>query len=240
MDLHIHTCLSPCGDLSMLPTAVVERARQAGLDAIGICDHNTAGNVSAVQEAGRRRGLPVLGGMEITTAEEVHVLALFDRLEDLQRLESLVREHLSGDNDPEAWGEQILVDADDEPVGIEERLLTGAVGLGIHRIVGEIRALGGLAVAAHVDKPVFSVVSQLGFVPPELPLDAAELSAHHGDLNEYLGWGLPLLTFSDAHFLEEIGRGRTLLRAHEGTVEELRLALQGRDGRSVAMRAAEE
>jgi predicted metal-dependent phosphoesterase TrpH len=231
VDLHVHTCLSPCADDGMVPTRIVARALEAGLAAIGICDHNSAGNVAAVREAASGGGLRVMGGMEITTSEEAHILALFDEPEGLRRLEQLVQSGLEGRNDPEAWGDQILVNAHDQPVGIEGKLLAGASALSAEVAVREIRALGGLAIASHVDRPAFSLAQQLGFIPPELPLDAVELSWHYrGELDRFRAFGFPLVSFSDAHFLEEIGRSRTSFRISEPTVKELRQALEAGDG----------
>jgi len=110
VDIHVHTCLSPCADSSMVPRTIVERARRAGLDAVGICDHNATANVQAVSEAGREAGIAVIAGMEVTTAEEIHLLALFEGAERLQEFAGLVRNHLSGSNDPELFGDQIVVD----------------------------------------------------------------------------------------------------------------------------------
>jgi len=231
VDLHVHTCLSPCADNGMVPTRIVERALEAGLQAIGICDHNSAGNVAAVREAAGRLPLRVLGGMEITTSEEAHILALFDELDSLRLLEHLVQDGLEGLNDPEAWGDQVLVDARGEPLGIEERLLSGASALSAERTVREIQALGGLAIASHVDRPAFSLAQQLGFIPPELPLDAVELSFHfRGDRAPYRAFGFPLVSFSDAHFPEEIGRSRTQFLVGEPSVTELRQALRAGEG----------
>jgi len=125
-DLHIHTCLSPCADLNMGPRAIVNKARQHGLDVIGICDHNSSENVPAVVRAARDTNLKVLPGMEVTSKEEVHVLALFDTLERALRLQEIVYEHLPGENDAEAFGPQVVVNEDHDVLGFNPRLLAGA------------------------------------------------------------------------------------------------------------------
>jgi DNA polymerase III alpha subunit len=156
MDLHVHTCLSPCADNSMTPPAIAARAAAAGLAAIAVCDHNTGGNVEAVRIAGRRRGVEVVAGMEVTSAEEVHLLAYFADAGALSRFEKVVAQHMSGTNDPRYFGDQILADEDGEPTGVEERFLLGACELTVARLVEQIHALEGLAVASHVDKEAFS------------------------------------------------------------------------------------
>ncbi len=234
MDLHVHSCLSPCGDDSMVPARVLARAREAGLDAIGICDHNTAGNVPAFRAAGRRAGLAVLAGMEITSAEEIHLLALFDDEEDLARLQRVVDAHLAGENRAEVFGDQILVDENGEPVGLDERLRIGATDLSLAELVALVHRLGGLAIASHVDRPAFSVVSQLGFVPADLELDAVEMSAFAGGPQRGLrAYGFAAVAFSDAHYPPEIGRCRTRVRVAQASVSELGKALRGRGGRRV-------
>jgi predicted metal-dependent phosphoesterase TrpH len=233
MDLHIHTCLSPCGDNGMVPPVIVERALAAGLQGIAVCDHNAAANIPAIREAGAEAGLSVIPGMEVTTAEEIHLLALFDGEMGIGAFADLVGSRLPGTNDPDAFGDQIVVDSRGEPVALEERLLIGATDLGIRRIVEEIHGLGGLAIASHVDKPVFSLISQLGFIPPELGLDAVELSRHAGEVHRYPLGDLPVVRSSDAHFPEEIGRAVTAFLVAEATVAEIRLALRRERGRRV-------
>ena len=231
LDLHIHSCLSPCGDYGMAPGNVIARAREAGVDVLGITDHNSAGNVRAFQGAGRRGGVAVIGGMEIATREEVHVLAFCDGWQRLAALQTRVQTALDGRNDEEAFGPQIVVDEQDEPLGLEERLLIGATRLSLGEVVEAIHEVGGLAVAAHVDRESFSVISQLGFLPPEVRFDALEVSWRCRDPEPYRGHGLPLVWFSDAHYLHEVGRKVTRALLEEPTVAELQLALVGRDGR---------
>jgi predicted metal-dependent phosphoesterase TrpH len=233
VDLHVHTCLSPCADNRMVPRTIVERARQVGLDAVGICDHNAAANVRAVREAGNEAGIGVLAGTEVTTAEEIHLLALFDSEEKLLKFAALVSNHLSGSNDPELFGDQIVVDKNGEPTALEERLLIGATDLGISRTVEEIHRLEGLAIASHVDRHTFSILSQLGFIPAELDLDGVELSQHAGPEEQYELRSLPVVRSSDAHFPEVMGSAFTSFFIEEATVAELGMALAARDGRKI-------
>jgi len=228
MDLHIHSCLSPCGDYGMSPGNVVQRALEAGLDAIGICDHNSAENVAAFAVAGSQRGLAVLGGMEVCSREEAHVLVFFDDTGALAEMQDLVYAHLAGSNDARAFGEQIVVDERGEPVGLNDRLLIGATDLAVDRIVAEAISRDGLVIAAHVDRQSFSLLGQLGFVPEALALDALELSVHCRDGTPYERWGRPLVRFSDAHYLHEVGRASTDFAVGRPAVAEIREAFARR------------
>ena len=232
IDLHVHTCLSPCGDPRMVPTRIAEFARLRELDAVAITDHNSAENVDAVRKAAAGCGLVVIGGMEITTAEEIHMLALFGDDSSLATMQELVHRSLPGRNDPEAFGRQWIVDEEDGVLGESARLLIGATTLSVESVVNEVRRLGGLAIAAHIDRPSFSIVSQLGFVPEGLSLDAVEVSPLHGDVaSEYSSGQDCVVTFSDAHRPEDIGRVFTTLVATEPTVAEIRSATTVTDGR---------
>lgn len=236
-DLHIHTCLSPCGDLSMVPGIIAKEASRKHLDAIGICDHNATENVPAVRKAAQKEGIVVLGGMEITSAEEVHVLALFDDDEKLQALQQEVYGNLPGVNDERAFGEQVVVNENDEVVDVNQHLLIGATELPLEKVVQTVRSLSGLAIASHVDRESFGVMGQLGFVPEGLPLDALELSGRFSPEQVRSVFpqasGFPLVTFSDAHYPEVIGKRCTSFLLGDLRVEEIRNALLGREGRRV-------
>ena len=235
MDLHIHTCLSPCGDLMMLPAAIINEAKKQNLDGIGICDHNTAENVTAMKKAGKREGVQVFGGLEITTSEEVHIMALFDDDAALLEMQDIVHNNLSGENDENFFGEQIIVDENDNIIGINKKLLIGSTGLGVDEIVSLIHYLGGLAIASHIDRDSYSIIGQLGFIPEELSLDALELSPKHKSSKalNYNGYGLPLVTFSDAHFLSDIGKTFTTFFLNAPSFSEIMMAFQGIEGRKV-------
>jgi len=238
-DLHIHSCLSPCGDLDMSPRKLVEKSREAGLDMIALCDHNSAENVAAAIRTGESMGVHVLPGMEINSKEEVHILAIFDLADQAFAMQEIVYRSLSGTNRPEFFGEQVIANEYDEVEGFNDRLLIGAVNLGIEEIVSEIHRLGGLCIASHVDRPSYSLLSQLGFVPPGVNLDGVEVSdprwAKTEGKNILENLGLPVVTSSDAHFLKDVGHNVSFFTMDTATVEEIRLALRGESGRAVEM-----
>ena len=234
MDLHIHTCLSPCAQPDMLPTAIIKRTKEENLDAIGICDHNSAENVSAVRKAGEREGVRVLGGMEICSSEEVHILTFFEDDDALFEMQNIVYENLSGENDEGYLGEQLIVDEDDRITGSIKKLLIGATSIGIDKIVELVHSLGGLAVASHIDRDSFSIIAQLGFIPEELPLDALELSwrCESRKVNHYKSYGLPLVKSSDAHFLSDVGKVNTRFLLSVPSFSEVAMAFHGIEGRA--------
>lgn len=237
-DLHIHTCLSPCADIDMTPSAIVKIASDKGIDIIAITDHNSAENIRAAKKAAKHSGLTVLAGMEIASSEEAHILALFDDRESIIRLQDTVYENLlPGMNDEKLFGEQIVVNEKDEVLAFNNRLLISATELSAHSIVKAIHALGGLAVASHIDRDAFSIISQLGFIPSDLMFDALEMSSRiermkaediFNDYNSFT-W----ISSSDAHNLKDIGNRTTRLFLENPTIEEMKLALKNIDGRKV-------
>jgi predicted metal-dependent phosphoesterase TrpH len=221
----------------MRPLAIVRQAKQKGLDVIGICDHNSTRNVAAVRQASRQEGLTVIGGVEVCSEEEVHILALFDEEENLREMQQLIDENLRMENNPELFGQQWLCDEHDAIVGHEVKLLIGATRLSVEEVVENIHRLGGMAVASHIDRDSFSLFSQLGFVPKGLQINALEISPLHSvpetrkhfrQIGDY-----PLVRFSDAHRLKEIGTAFTTFRGVSPCATEFGKALQGKEGREV-------
>jgi len=227
----------------MSPRRIVEEARRKNLDMIGICDHNSAGNTGAVIRAAEGSGVAVLPGIEVTTEEEVHILGLFDSVPAALEVEERISGHLEGENDPEAFGMQPVVNADGEVERFDPRLLIGAVSLAVDRVVRDIHDAGGIAVASHVDRKVFSLLAQLGFVPLGLPLDGLEITGgiEYADARRKFDrhGRYELIRGSDAHRPEEIGSAAATIVAEAPTLEEVRLALHGRDGRRVLHEAGE-
>ena len=154
----------PAPNLDMHPRALVEKALAAKLDILAICDHNSSENVPYVINAARGKNLKIFPGMEITTSEEVHLLAIFDSLSDLARLQEIVYQHLAGKNDEERFGVQAIVNENGEVEGINDKLLIGATDLPLNDLLNYVHELNGLAVASHIDRESFSVLSQLGFI----------------------------------------------------------------------------
>lgn len=234
-DLHIHTCLSPCGELEMSPTAIAHQAKIKEIDIIGICDHNSAENVQAVIKAAQKFKINVLPGIEVTSQEEVHILALFDEVEEALKLQQIIYENLAGENDEETFGLQVVVNERGEVLGFNKKLLIGACALSVEEVVSLIHSLNGLAIASHIDREAFSLIAQLGFIPENLEFDALEISPalSYGEAQQKFKLTYPLVSFSDAHFLREMGRGLTLFYIEEGNIQEIKKAFLNKDGRKV-------
>ena len=166
-DMHIHSCLSPCGDWDMSPRRIIQKSLEVGLDLIAICDHNTAENAAAAMREGRKKGIHVLPGMEVCSREEVHILALFGELSQALKMQSYVYSNLPGENKPKVFGCQVVANENDEVLGENPRLLIGATRLGLHDIVVKTHLLGGLSFCCHVDRPAYGILNQLGFIPAD-------------------------------------------------------------------------
>lgn len=235
-DLHIHTVLSSCAEVEMLPPLIVRRALELGLGLIAITDHNAAANCEAVMRAAQGTGLAVLPGMEVQTSEEVHVLCLFDTAEQALTWQGIVYNHLPDlPNPEEAFGSQFVVDADGDYVRTETRLLLTSTDLPLDEVVRRVVQLGGIAVPAHVDRPSFSLLANLGLVPPGLDSPALELFRHTAADEARRRWPelqrWPLYWSSDSHQLSEMG-ARLILDVAAKTVNELAQAFRGEGGRS--------
>jgi predicted metal-dependent phosphoesterase TrpH len=210
-DLHIHSALSACAENTLSPGRIVERASQAGISLLALTDHNASANVAPTMEAGQRRGVGVIPGVEVMTREEVHVLVFFDDVAALADWQTLLDAALpEASNRPEFFGEQIVYDAADGIIGIDERLRQVGIGMGLDAIAAEVHARGGVVIPAHVFRGRHSLTSQLGFIDPGGAYDALEVTTAEWRREGYqLGQrlrGFPAVTGSDTHFLEDVGR----------------------------------
>lgn len=237
-DLHIHTVLSPCGDLDMSPRAIVEMALKKNLGIIGITDHNSMLQVEMVESVAAGKGIFVMGGVEITTKEEVHCLAFFPDRDRRSCFQEYLNYHLPFiRNNESAFGYQVLADENDNILGYEHRLLITALRSGINEIEKEVHRLGGIFIPAHIDRPVNSIFSQLGFIPSGLLVEALEMTCfttvHEVKSRFGLSNHFTLLQNSDAHYPEDIGKGYSLFTIENCSFDEIRMALAGKEGRTV-------
>ncbi len=221
----------------MIPPLIVETAREKGIDLIAITDHNSSSNVEAVQNAAVNSGITVLPGMELQTREEVHVLCLFDTLEQLAALQLIVDRHMPAlENDTAHFGEQFIVDETGDFIRSEDCLLITSTDLSIERVFEDVRIIGGLTIPAHVDRKSFGLIANLGLLPSDLYIEALEISRHLEVREALLKFpqlrGYPLIQSGDVHYLNEF-LGVNWLTIEAPTISEIRLALHSQDRRKL-------
>lgn len=216
IDLHIHSALSPCADKEMTPPKIIHAARAKGLKMIAITDHNTAENVNATIIAAKESGIFVIPGMEVQSREEVHLVCLFPSLEQCLAWQDHVYRHLPPQlNRPDVFGTQPVMDSTGQITGELEQMLLTSTDMSVETIASDVAGLGGLCIPAHIDRPSFSLMATLGFVPDGLMVEAMELSKHTSV--EEAAFLLPslgnytFLSSSDAHCLTDIGSNPTIL-----------------------------
>ena len=235
--MHVHTCLSPCGELDMHPAAIARAAAASGLDGFVVCDHNAADNVAAVGRAARAAECVAVPGMEITTEEEVHLVALLPDEAAAGVLHARVAAALPGRNDPDAFGLQVIANEQADVLGFNPSLLSGATTWSLEEAIHEIHRADGLAIAAHIDRERFGLIGQLGFVPEGLGLDGVDVSPRTSYDSARIRFGrplrLPIVTGSDAHAPDAIGQAVTFFYLDRIDAAEIGLALRGEGGRAV-------
>ena len=222
-DFHIHSCVSPCASLEMSPAAIAEKAKEKGLDLVALTDHNTALNCPAFKVNCEQQGLWSLYGMEVTSSEEAHLVCLFEDVDTALEFSEFVYKYMPDiENKPEVFGDQVYVDENEEILGEVEKYLGNASGLSIDDVREEVFFRNGLFIPAHVDKPVFSIVSQLGFLP-DADYTAIEVfnPANAKDYAKY-----PVISDSDAHYLDDVAKKQLYIDVEEKSFAALRDSLQ--------------
>ena len=238
VDLHTHTVLSPCGDLEMSPVNIVKKAKERGIDIIGISDHNSTLHAPLVKELAAKEGLVVMMGAEVTTKEEVHCLCFFETEENLSVFQKYLEDqlpHIPNDNDK--FGYQVVVNEQEEIVDEVEWLLISAISQSIDQLEQKVHELDGLFIPAHINKMQDSIVSQLGFIPVDLNVDALELTRHISKeaflkKNAYLK-DKTFIKSSDAHCIDLVGDVYTEFLLKEASFNEVKMALRNEEGRTV-------
>jgi len=232
VDMHIHSCLSPCAEISISPKRIAEKAYQEGLNMIFITDHNTTENAEAAMKTSENfEDLMVYPGMEITSKEEVHTLALFENIKDANNTQDYIYKYLPDAIDEQEYKEQIIANENNEVEGFLKKSLFNAVDISIGDIVNLIHDNNGLAIAAHIDRESFSVISQLGFIPEELNFDALELSPNMNletakDMYQEYSLKYKFVTGSDSHSLETIGSNYTEFNGDDNSFESFSSSLK--------------
>ncbi len=237
-DLHIHTVLSPCGSLEMSPENIIQSAKQKGLDVIGITDHNSTRQSRIIKELGKQHRIFVLCGAEVNTKEDVHCLALFENDEKLDHFQKYLDDNLPVvHNKPELFGDQVWVDKDGNILGEEERLLIVGLNQSIEEVAQKVNALDGIFIPAHVDRPTYSIGSQLGFVPSDLKVSAVEVSRIASLAKIYANYpwvkDYTIVTNSDAHVPQDIGIGYSTFLIEKLSFNEIKKALDNKERRKV-------
>ena len=209
-DFHIHSCLSPCGSDDMTPANIAGMSFLAGLNAIAVCDHNSSLNIEAAAKACSQYGVQYLCGMELCTSEDIHILCYFKDIQAALDFSSHIEENtLKFPNQPEHYGNQNIMDDTDNILGTVEHLLISGCNYSVYEIVDIVHCMGGVCYYAHIDKPSYSVISVLGTVPEDIPIDGVEIfniSNRQKLIDEgYITEDMPYMSNSDAHQLELIG-----------------------------------
>lgn len=239
VDLHVHTTLSPCGELEMGAPEIVARAREAGLDIIAVSDHNSCDNYPAVAECAA--GNPVvLPAIEVQTSEDVHMLTLFRDYDTAVCFQKWLWERMPPiANDPDIFGYQVVIDASNEIIRMEDTLLVQGVGYDIDTIIEKAHSKNALVILAHIDRPSFAYPAVLGPIPPNYPVDALELSRRLNS-DQAAEWReqYPSFTFirsSDSHSLDTLSRSNcSRFYMEDPTFDEIHMALTGSNGRRVS------
>lgn len=207
-DLHIHSCLSPCGDDDSTPNNIAGMASLCGLNIVALTDHNTSKNCPAFFEAAKRYGIIPVAGMELTTSEDIHVVCLFEELEDAMAFDELVdRRRLKIRNKPEFFGHQVVTDGEDNPIGEIESLLINSSGISVDDVSEIVKGFGGVCYPAHIDKDANGIIAVLGTLPSDIGFSRYELH-DKANADEYAKtYGIDKEQFiysSDAHYLGDI------------------------------------
>ncbi|MBO7196275.1 MAG: PHP domain-containing protein [Clostridia bacterium] len=206
-DLHIHSCLSPCGDDDNTPNNIAGMASLCELDIVALTDHNSCKNCPAFFEAAESHGLVPVAGMELTTSEDIHVVCLFERLDDAMRFDEYVEKHsIKIKNNPDIFGKQSVLDKNDDLVSEVEHLLINATDISISTVKDLVENYGGICYPAHIDRDSNGVIAVLGTLPQDTPFDFYELH-NSSSIDPYSSaYGIAVDRFiisSDSHYLTD-------------------------------------
>lgn len=227
-DIHIHSLLSPCASLDMTPAVIISCALSKGLDMIALSDHNTTLHCELAVTLGRESGITVLRAVEVTSTEEAHSVVILPNEQARASFQRwLEKRYILIPNDPLVFGDQVIIDRDENIIGEIEHYLPAAINASIDEVEAAAHSHGGLFIPAHIDRPSMSIISQLGFIPENLIIDAIEVVG----TSSYSHY--PVIKNSDAHMPSHIGRRYTEYMVEEASFSELAMAIRGEQGRHI-------
>ena len=204
-DLHLHSCLSPCGDDDNTPNNIAGMASLCGLNIVALTDHNSCKNCPAFFEAAEKYGITPIAGMELTTSEDIHVVFLFEQLSDAILFDEYVdKNRVKIMNRPEIFGNQTVTDGEDNPIAQVDALLINATDISIDDLCEIVRKFNGVCYPAHIDRDSNGVIAVLGTLPTDIGFNFFEI--HDSDkIPEYSEkYGISpdkIIVSSDAHYL---------------------------------------
>lgn len=221
----------------MIPPLIVAEAVKKGIQVIAITDHNSTYNVEAVQKAAKDQGLIVIPGMELQTREEVHVLCLFDTLDQISAWQIFIESTLPNiSNKPDHFGEQFIVDDTGDFIRREERLLLSSSSLSMKEAYAKVNELGGLFIPAHIDRKAFGLIQTLGLIPEDISIEGLEISSRITPDQAYQKFPqirtYPIMQNGDVHYLDDF-LGSSVLEVEEIKISEIRKALLRQEKRSL-------
>jgi 3',5'-nucleoside bisphosphate phosphatase len=238
-DFHVHSVLSPCASLDMSPKRIISRAKEEGIDVVAITDHNTTRHCRIISKLGEKEKIKVIPGVEINSKEEIHCLAFFETVEKTDIFQEFLEQWLPEiKNKKSLFGYQLVVDEDENILDEVEWLLISALNATINQIEKQVHKLGGLFVPAHIDRKSNSILSNLGFIPDDLDIDALELSPA-GKETFYSNTNFSMVRGSDAHIPEDIGKGFTELFMNDLSFGEIRKTFRREGGRETKLMVRE-
>lgn len=230
-DLHNHSCLSPCADNDNTPNNVAGMAYLSGIKIVALTDHNSAKNCPAFFEAAKRYGIIPIAGMELTTSEDIHLVCLFEHLDSALEFDRyLQNKRILIKNRPDIFGEQLILNGEDEIIGKEEYLLSNATSISLDEAPDIVKSFGGVCYPAHIDRDANGIIAILGTLPPTPHFDCVEVRFPE-DIPEYKDkYGLSdklIIVSSDAHYLTDINETNSFfeLDADPDSPDEIRREL---------------
>ncbi|MBN1997645.1 PHP domain-containing protein [candidate division KSB1 bacterium] len=239
-DLHIHTVLSACAELSMGPRDIAEKASAVGMDIIAVTDHNSAENVAAVVQAAESVALMVIPGIEVYVREEAHLICLFENMDKINNFQDFIYSVLQeGENDVSWFGSQYVCNSHNDILAENKKMLSMPLKTSMEKVCDRVAQQDGIVYPAHIDRKSFSILRVLGFIPDNLPFSAIEISQPLDVAKQQLRFlsntKYTIIRASDAHDIDHVGSAFTSFYIQRPVFSELVLALQGRDGRKCAV-----